>query len=317
MTQSLSEQPGMTGTLTIRYRRPTPLHRDLRFEGTLERVEGRKIFTRGRCFDGDTMTAEAEGLFVRVDFQKLAEMMTHARRSRLTAGAAEIGVPFPPAGTPRVGEALVTCRRAAREVPMSVEPNAAELRRRAAELRRLADHLAATPLAEVAERAGPDTWVSPRADALRDAARPSTAAASPTPSTTCAATPTTSSARPSRSRQPPSSRGPLTCRSSATTRLGCRRCAPPRRRPCATSCDAQRRPAAASALRVAALVRTNLEQRWLPAIDRLMASDAMLAWTHDAPAWARGLVGADLGRQLAARAAELTVGVPPTRSSTS
>ena len=30
------------------YRQPTPLHRDLRFEGTLERVEGRKIFTRGR-----------------------------------------------------------------------------------------------------------------------------------------------------------------------------------------------------------------------------------------------------------------------------
>jgi acyl-CoA thioesterase FadM len=76
MTQSLSGQPGMTGTLTVRYRRPTPLHHDLRFEGTLERVEGRKIFTRGRCFAGETLTAEAEGLFVRVDFQKLAEMMT-------------------------------------------------------------------------------------------------------------------------------------------------------------------------------------------------------------------------------------------------
>ena len=76
MTQSLSEQPGMTGTLTIKYRQPTPLHRDLRFEGTLERVEGRKIFTRGRCFDGETLTAEAEGLFIRVDFQKIVAMMT-------------------------------------------------------------------------------------------------------------------------------------------------------------------------------------------------------------------------------------------------
>jgi acyl-coenzyme A thioesterase PaaI-like protein len=75
MTQSLSGQPGMTGTLTVKYRRPTPLHRDLRFEGTLERVDGRKIFTTGRCFDGDTLTAEAEGLFVRVDFQKIAAMM--------------------------------------------------------------------------------------------------------------------------------------------------------------------------------------------------------------------------------------------------
>jgi acyl-coenzyme A thioesterase PaaI-like protein len=75
MTQSLSGQPGMTGTLTIRYRRPTPLHRDLRFVGTLDRVEGRKNFTVGRCYDGDTLTAEAEGLFIRVDFERLAAMM--------------------------------------------------------------------------------------------------------------------------------------------------------------------------------------------------------------------------------------------------
>lgn len=76
MTQSLTGQPGMTGTLSIKYRRPTPLHRQLRFVGTLERVDGRKILTSGRCFDGDTLTAQAEGLFVRVDFQRIAEMMT-------------------------------------------------------------------------------------------------------------------------------------------------------------------------------------------------------------------------------------------------
>ena len=51
---------------------------------------------------------------------------------------------------------------------MPVEPSAAvELRRRAAELRRLAEHVAATPLWEVARRAGPDTWISPRAEELR------------------------------------------------------------------------------------------------------------------------------------------------------
>ena len=75
MTQSLSGSPGMTGTLTIKYRKPTPLHRDLRFVGTLERVEGRKIFASAKCYDGDTVTAEAEGLFVSVDFQRFAEMM--------------------------------------------------------------------------------------------------------------------------------------------------------------------------------------------------------------------------------------------------
>jgi acyl-coenzyme A thioesterase PaaI-like protein len=76
MAQSLSGQPGMTGTLSVRYRRPTLLHRDLRFVGTLEQVQGRKIFTTGRCYDGSTVTAEADALFIRVDFQRIAEMMT-------------------------------------------------------------------------------------------------------------------------------------------------------------------------------------------------------------------------------------------------
>ena len=39
--QSTTGQPGMTGTLTIRYRKPTPLDTDLRFEATVQRVEGR------------------------------------------------------------------------------------------------------------------------------------------------------------------------------------------------------------------------------------------------------------------------------------
>ena len=77
MAQSLGGQPGMTGTLTIKYRNPTPLHRELRFEGTLDRVDGRKIFTSGRCYDGDVLTAEAEGLFIRVDFSKIAAMMAN------------------------------------------------------------------------------------------------------------------------------------------------------------------------------------------------------------------------------------------------
>jgi acyl-coenzyme A thioesterase PaaI-like protein len=82
MAQSLGGAPGMTGTLTIRYRRPTPLHEELRFEGTLDRVDGRKIFTSGRCYAGDTLTAEAEGLFIRVDFSKIAELMDQRAKNR-------------------------------------------------------------------------------------------------------------------------------------------------------------------------------------------------------------------------------------------
>ena len=47
MAQSLTGNPGMTGTLTIRYRRPTPLLTELVFEAHVDRVEGRKIFTHG------------------------------------------------------------------------------------------------------------------------------------------------------------------------------------------------------------------------------------------------------------------------------
>ena len=75
MTQSLGGKPGMTGTLTVRYRRPTPLHAELQFEGELVRVEGRKIFTAGRLTSGGELRAEAEGIFISVDFSKVAEMM--------------------------------------------------------------------------------------------------------------------------------------------------------------------------------------------------------------------------------------------------
>jgi acyl-coenzyme A thioesterase PaaI-like protein len=63
-TQSLSGSPGMTGTLTIRYESPTPLHTPLRFEGRLVGVERRKIFTEGVCYAGDRLTATAKGIFI-------------------------------------------------------------------------------------------------------------------------------------------------------------------------------------------------------------------------------------------------------------
>jgi acyl-coenzyme A thioesterase PaaI-like protein len=78
MAQSISGRPGMTGTLTVRYRRPHPLHTDLRFEAELVGVEGRKIFAAGRSYDGDELLAEAEGIFITVDFSKIAELV--ARR---------------------------------------------------------------------------------------------------------------------------------------------------------------------------------------------------------------------------------------------
>jgi acyl-coenzyme A thioesterase PaaI-like protein len=63
-TQSLSGAPGMTGRLTVHYRKPTPLQTELRFVGRLESVDGRKIFTTGELWAGEVLCAEAEGLFI-------------------------------------------------------------------------------------------------------------------------------------------------------------------------------------------------------------------------------------------------------------
>ncbi len=62
--QGLSGQPGMTARLEISYRSPTPLHREVRYVGRLDRVEGRKIHASATLHAGDTLCAEATGLFV-------------------------------------------------------------------------------------------------------------------------------------------------------------------------------------------------------------------------------------------------------------
>jgi acyl-coenzyme A thioesterase PaaI-like protein len=83
-TQSLTGSPGFTGTLTVRYRRPTPLRTELRFECEVTRVEGRKIFTEGRLLAGDELTAEAEGIFISVDRARFQALL--AERERFERG---------------------------------------------------------------------------------------------------------------------------------------------------------------------------------------------------------------------------------------
>lgn len=64
MAQLAGGQPGMTGSLTVRYHRPTPLNTDLTLSATLGEVAGRKTTISGEIRAGDTVTATAEGLFV-------------------------------------------------------------------------------------------------------------------------------------------------------------------------------------------------------------------------------------------------------------
>lgn len=88
--QSFSGQPGMTGTLTIRYRSPTPLHEQLRFTATFDRVEGRKVFTSGTIHVGDRLCAEAQAVFISVGEWRMAELrQQRAEQDARNAGAAE------------------------------------------------------------------------------------------------------------------------------------------------------------------------------------------------------------------------------------
>lgn len=58
------DSPAFTGTLTIRYLRPTRLG-PLRVEGWVDRDEGVKTFASGRISDSAGPTVEADGVFIR------------------------------------------------------------------------------------------------------------------------------------------------------------------------------------------------------------------------------------------------------------
>jgi acyl-coenzyme A thioesterase PaaI-like protein len=84
--QSLGGNPGFTGTLTIQYRAPTPLHTELLFEAELVRVEGRKTYCEGRVFAGHTLCAEAEGIFIAVPVSRIDALMERRERYEVARG---------------------------------------------------------------------------------------------------------------------------------------------------------------------------------------------------------------------------------------
>jgi acyl-coenzyme A thioesterase PaaI-like protein len=78
-TQRTEREPGVTAVLTVRYRHVTPLEEELRFEGWVDEDRGRSVVARATCHAGELLTAEAEGLFVRVDFDEVRERMRSRR----------------------------------------------------------------------------------------------------------------------------------------------------------------------------------------------------------------------------------------------
>jgi acyl-CoA thioesterase FadM len=76
----LGGRPGMTGRLTVHYRSPTPLRAELRFQGRVVDVSGRKTMTHGTLHADDRLCAEAEGLFIAIDLAKVTELRAERER---------------------------------------------------------------------------------------------------------------------------------------------------------------------------------------------------------------------------------------------
>jgi acyl-coenzyme A thioesterase PaaI-like protein len=75
----LAPPPGVTATLEVRYREVTPVEEELRFEAWVSEDRGRRIVARATCHAKDVLTADAKGMFVRVDFDEVRRRMAERR----------------------------------------------------------------------------------------------------------------------------------------------------------------------------------------------------------------------------------------------
>jgi acyl-coenzyme A thioesterase PaaI-like protein len=66
-----SDKPGVTGTLSIKYRQFCRIGVTLQFTGWLHQDTGRTFVAKARCQDGDDLLATAEALFVRIDRERI------------------------------------------------------------------------------------------------------------------------------------------------------------------------------------------------------------------------------------------------------
>lgn len=84
--QSLSGTQGMTASLKVDYRSPTPLRTGLRIEAWVDRRQDRKIWVTGTLHAGERLCAEAEGLFIAFDPEKFLALLE--ARARMEADRA-------------------------------------------------------------------------------------------------------------------------------------------------------------------------------------------------------------------------------------
>jgi hypothetical protein len=65
--QVINNRGGVTATLEVRYRRPTPMNVELRIESTTTEVSGKRSLVAAKMYANGVVTAEATGTFVEID----------------------------------------------------------------------------------------------------------------------------------------------------------------------------------------------------------------------------------------------------------
>jgi acyl-coenzyme A thioesterase PaaI-like protein len=78
---SLVGATGPTVRLSVRYRRPTLVNEEARFEGWVTEVTERRVFSQGRIVQGGVVTVEAEGEFAILNQDGVDQMATGRRRA--------------------------------------------------------------------------------------------------------------------------------------------------------------------------------------------------------------------------------------------
>ena len=66
LANSRGQPVARTAFLKVNFRNVTPIGTELHVEGSLDRIEGRKRWASGRLFNGETLIADAEALFVQL-----------------------------------------------------------------------------------------------------------------------------------------------------------------------------------------------------------------------------------------------------------
>jgi acyl-coenzyme A thioesterase PaaI-like protein len=72
--------PSLTGRLAIRYLRPTPTNVELRYEGRVDRSEGRKHHVTARVLADGAVTSEADAIFVELDETRMRDVLLSVGR---------------------------------------------------------------------------------------------------------------------------------------------------------------------------------------------------------------------------------------------